>query len=46
MYTEQALSELEQFFKSVTIPQEIQLTPDQKIVDVEKFYKNLKHSKL
>ena len=37
MYTEQELNELEQFFKSATLPHQIELIPSQKIIDVSKF---------
>jgi hypothetical protein len=37
MYTEQDLQHLEQFFKTVTFPQEIQLTECEKITEVTKF---------
>jgi len=37
MYTEKELNELEQFFKSTTLPKEIQLTRDQRVSDVKKF---------
>jgi hypothetical protein len=40
MYTEKDINELEQFFKTVSLPKELQLTPDQKITDVKKFYEN------
>jgi hypothetical protein len=39
MYTEQNLNELQQFFDTVKLPAQIQLTKDQKIIDVEKFVK-------
>jgi hypothetical protein len=37
MYTEKEIAELEQFFKSTTLPKEIQLTPAERIADVKKF---------
>jgi hypothetical protein len=39
MYTEKDINELEQFFKSVTLPQEIQLTKSEKVIDVKLFVK-------
>jgi hypothetical protein len=37
MYTENDINELEQFFKSVTLPKEIQLSQCEKVTDVAKF---------
>lgn len=37
MYTENELIELEQYFKSVTLPKEIQLSQCEKVIDVTKF---------
>ena len=37
MYTESQLNELEQFFKSATLPKEIQLSQCEKVTDVKKF---------
>jgi hypothetical protein len=39
MYTEKELIELEAFFNSAKLPKQIQLTRDQKIIDVDKFVK-------
>lgn len=37
MYTEQDIKEMEQFFKAASLPEEIELFPSQKIMDVPKF---------
>lgn len=37
MYTEKDLQELERFLKAAEFPDEIQLTKDQKIIDVPQF---------
>jgi hypothetical protein len=37
MYTENELIELEQYFKSVTLPAEIRLSQCENIIDVKKF---------
>lgn len=39
MYTPEQLNELEQYFKTVTLPAEIQLSQCEKIFDVPKFVK-------
>jgi hypothetical protein len=39
MYTEKDLQELEQFLNAAVFPEEIQLTKDQKIIDVPLFIK-------
>lgn len=37
MYTEKELIELEQYFKTASLPKEIQLTQCEKVIDVKKF---------
>ena len=39
MYTDKEINELEQFFKSAALPEEIQLTRCEKVVDVSEFIK-------
>ncbi|WP_439650918.1 DUF6965 family protein [Longitalea arenae] len=40
MYTEKELLELERFFNSVKLPQEVEVIKAQKVTDVPKFIKN------
>ncbi|WP_207515997.1 DUF6965 family protein [Longitalea luteola] len=40
MYSEKELNDLEQFFGTVELPEEIEVMQAQKVIDVQKFIKN------